>query len=180
MTKLIFRADIRPAWAKGFALALVVLMLAMAVIPPAQASERGSVTSLPLPRYVSIKSAEVNVRRGPSLTHRIDWVFKRKDMPVQITAEHGHWRRVRDRDGVGGWVHYSLLSGTRTVIVDQDMLPLLNRPAPDAPAAAMLEQGVIARLDNCNETWCRLSAGGHRGWAPKTALWGVAPDELRE
>ena len=64
--------------------------------------ERGSVTNLPLPRFVSLKSSEVNVRRGPSLTHRIDWVYKRRDLPVEVTAEYGHWRRVRDRDGAAG------------------------------------------------------------------------------
>lgn len=65
------------------------------------AQDKGQVTNLPLPRFVSLKAAEGNVRRGPSLTHRIDWVFKRRDMPLQITAEHGHWRRVEDRDGLG-------------------------------------------------------------------------------
>ena len=65
----------------------------------------GPVTNLPMPRYVSMKASEGNVRRGPSLTHRIDWVFKRRDMPLQITAEHGHWRRVQDRDGAGALVH---------------------------------------------------------------------------
>ena len=68
----------------------------------AQAMERGSVTNLPIPRYVSIKTDECNVRRGPSLSHRIDWVFQRKGMPVEVTAEHGHWRRARDREGAGG------------------------------------------------------------------------------
>lgn len=164
-----------------FRMIAVMAMLVMASFAaPAQAEERGSVTNLPLPRYVSIKSGEVNVRRGPSLTHRIDWVFKGKDMPVQITAEHGHWRRVQDRDGAGGWVHYSLLSGNRTVIVDQDMLPLLSRPDAAAMPTAQLELGVIARLDSCAETWCRLSAAGYRGWAPRSALWGIDPDEMPE
>ncbi|MFP4275470.1 MAG: SH3 domain-containing protein [Paracoccaceae bacterium] len=146
----------------------------------APAGERGSVTNLPLPRFVSLKAAEGNVRRGPSLTHRVDWVFRQRDMPLEITAEHGHWRRVRDREGAGGWVHYSLLSGVRTVIVEQDRLPLAIRPDPRAPAVALLEQGVIARLGSCETDWCRLNAGGYRGWAPKSALWGVAPDEIRE
>lgn len=140
----------------------------------------GSVTHLPLPRFVSIKSNECNVRRGPSLTHKIDWVFKRKDMPVEITAEHGHWRRVRDRDGAGGWVHYSLLSGARTVIIDTDMLALHIRPDVQTAVAARLELGVIARLGACTQTWCRLSAGGYKGWAEKTSIWGVKPDEIRD
>ena len=181
MNKRTYRPGRRPLTAKAVLTLMTALCLTWAALAPgARAAERGSVTNLPLPRYVSIKSAEVNVRRGPSLTHRIDWVFKRENMPVEITAEHGHWRRVRDREGAGGWVHYSLLSGTRTVIVDQDMLPLQARPDPNAMTTAKLEQGVVARLDSCNPEWCRLSVGGFRGWAPKTALWGVKPDEIRE
>ena len=164
-------------------LALRALMAALIVITalPARAEEiKGPVTKLPLPRFVSLKSAEANVRRGPSLTHRIDWIFKRKDMPVEITAEFGHWRRIRDRDGQGGWVHYSLLSGVRTVIVDEDMLALHSRAAQDTPVVAQLESGVIARLDECTPDWCYLNAGGYKGWAPKTALWGVKPDEIKD
>ncbi|ASM71136.1 MULTISPECIES: SH3 domain-containing protein [Roseobacteraceae] len=154
--------------------------LQLGTIGSAQAADKGQVTNLPLPRFVSMKAAEGNVRRGPSLTHRIDWVFKRRDMPLQITAEHGHWRRVEDRDGLGGWVHYSLLSGTRTVIVEQDMMALHSRPDPEAPTAAVLENGVIARLGECVPEWCWLTAGGYRGWAPKSRLWGVTPDEIHE
>ncbi|WP_407943469.1 SH3 domain-containing protein [Marimonas lutisalis] len=146
----------------------------------AASDARGAVTNLPIPRFVSIKTDECNVRRGPSLTHRIDWVFQRKDMPVEVTAEHGHWRRVRDREGAGGWVHYSLLSGVRTVIVEQDMLDLKMQPEPEAQVNARLELGVIARLGECTPDWCKLTAGGYRGWAPKSALWGVKPDEIRD
>ncbi len=163
--------------------AVVTEVSATAVTDPPPADDGPSVgpeTNLPLPRYVSLKTNEGNVRRGPSLTHRIDWVFTREDMPLQITAEYGHWRRVIDRDGLGGWVHFALLSGNRTVIVDQDMLPLLARPEDGATETALLEQGVIARLGDCSVDWCRISAGGYSGWSPKTALWGVDPDEIRE
>jgi SH3-like domain-containing protein len=146
----------------------------------AYSGERGPVTNLPLPRFVSLKTDEGNVRRGPSLTQRIDWVFTRPDMPLQITAEYGHWRRVEDRDGVGGWVHYALLSGVRTVLIEQDMTPIYPRPDPQAPVTAAFELGVVARLGTCNENWCKISAGGYRGWASKENLWGVRRDELRE
>jgi SH3-like domain-containing protein len=158
----------------------LALALATAAAAPVAAEERGPVTNLPLPRYVSLKASEANVRRGPSLTHRIDWVFVRRDLPLRITAEHGHWRRVQDREGAGGWVHYSLLSGVRTVAVEVDRLALRARPDPRAPVTARLEAGVIARLGACRPDWCRLTAGGYRGWARKAGLWGVAPDELRD
>ena len=147
---------------------------------PVVAQTVGSVTNLPVPRYVSLKADEGNVRRGPSLSHRIDWVFTRRDMPLQITAEYGNWRRVEDRDGLGGWVHYSLLSGSRTVLVEQDMLTIRTRPEAEAPVAAALEEGVIARLGKCDLEWCRISTAGYKGWAPKTRLWGVTMDEVRD
>ncbi|WP_166416984.1 SH3 domain-containing protein [Cochlodiniinecator piscidefendens] len=141
---------------------------------------RGDVTNLPIPRYVSMKASEGNIRRGPSLTHRIDWVFQHRNMPLQITAEYGNWRRVRDRDGVGGWIHYSLLSGVRTVIVETDMLPLYRNPSLDAQINANLELGVIAELEECTLNWCELEADGYSGWAPKSAFWGVNADEVFE
>jgi len=144
------------------------------------ASERGSVTNLPIPRFVSLKASEGNVRRGPSRSHRVDWVFKRRNMPLKVTGEFGHWRRVLDRDGAGGWVHYSLLSGIRTVIIEQDMLPLLMKPDPSATVNANAELGVIARLGECAGTWCRITADRQRGWVPREAVWGVTPDEVRE
>ncbi|SDY66967.1 SH3 domain-containing protein [Citreimonas salinaria] len=162
---------------KALGLALAAILWATAAF---SSTERGPVTNLPLPRFVSLKSSEVNVRRGPSLTHRIDWIYKRRNMPLEITAEHGHWRRVRDNEGAGGWVHYSLLSGVRTVIVLRDMLELRAQPAESATTVARLGYGVIARLGECQPTWCWLSAGGHDGWAPKSALWGVRPEETRE
>jgi SH3-like domain-containing protein len=145
---------------------------------PPEGLRLGPVTCLPLPRFVSLKAGEGNVRRGPSLSHRIDWVFVRQGMPLQITAEYGHWRRVVDREGLGGWVHYSLLSGVRTAIVDTDLAPLRARPDAAAPEVALLEAGVIARIDRCELAWCRISAGGYRGWVPKTAIWGVGADEI--
>lgn len=156
----------------------IVALLALVLTGPLAAQDRGPVTNLPLPRFVSMKAGEANVRRGPSLTHRIDWVFRHRDMPLEITAEYGHWRRVRDRDGAGGWVHYSLLSGVRTAQVETDMLDLHAKPDPAAMVMARLEMGVIARIERCAGAWCRLRADGYRGWAPRAALWGVGAEDL--
>ena len=158
---------------------LAAQQVAQAGTTPSNAPVFGPETNLPLPRYVSLKANESNVRRGPSLSHRIDWVFKRKGMPLQVTAEYGHWRRVVDQFGQGGWVHYTMLSGARTVIVGEDMLPLRAKPDPTAHVRAMLEAGVIARLGDCAENWCELRAGGYRGWAPQSLLWGTTPGETR-
>ena len=169
-------------WVAGLLMATVAFGTAQADISDTgdNTGERGQVTNLPIPRFVSLKVSEGNVRRGPSKTHRIDWVLKRRDMPLQITGEFNNWRRVVDRDGAGGWVHYSLLSGVRTVIVEKDMLPLLSRPDPQSPVNALAEAGVVARLGSCLREWCRITADKQNGWVPKNAIWGVNPDDLRE
>ncbi len=79
-----------------------ILCAVLAVFSAAEVSigqERGSVTNLPIPRYVSLKASKANARRGPSLSHRIDWVFTRRHMPLEIYGEYENWRRVRDIDG---------------------------------------------------------------------------------
>ncbi len=164
------------------ATAIVVTLFAQPTAAQAEqaAQKRGSVTNLPIPRFVSLKTSEGNVRRGPSLRHRIDWVFKHPGMPLEIIGEFGHWRQVRDRDGVGGWVHYSLLSGVRTAIVDFDLSPLYSRADSDSQIDAYLEAGVIARVETCGLDWCRVKADGIRGWTLKTNLWGVRPNEVIE
>lgn len=144
--------------------------------PIATAQNRGPVTNLPLPRFVSLKASEANVRRGPSMSHRIDWIYTQHGMPLQIIAEHGHWRKVVDLDGIGGWIHYSLLSGNRSVIVQRDIL-LRDRPDASAPGTAQFEANVIARIRKCTPDWCQLSKDGYRGWAPKDILWGVTAED---
>ncbi|WP_241239873.1 SH3 domain-containing protein [Silicimonas algicola] len=156
------------------------LFLCALLCLPAAAEERGKVTNLPMPRFVSLKADEGNARRGPSLSHRIDWVFTRRNMPLVVTGEHGHWRRVEDRDGQGGWMHYSLLSGVRHVIVEDDLVALRIKPDPTAQIDARAEAGVIARLGACTLDWCRIVAGSSKGWVAKTSIWGVAPEEIRD
>jgi len=139
---------------------------------------RGPVTNLPLPRFVSMKAEKANVRRGPGLTQKVDWVFTRKNMPLQVVAEYGNWRRVLDIDGAGGWIHFSLLSGVRTVIVQKDYTPLRSSAAVGADPNAYAEQGVVAFLVKCRPRWCQIKVRGQWGWVLKTEIWGEAPDKI--
>jgi SH3-like domain-containing protein len=133
----------------------------------------GCVTRRPLPRYVSLKGAEARARRGPGGDHRVDWVYRRAGLPMKVTAEYLNWRRVEDPEGAGGWMHFGLLSSTRTVLVTEDMAPLRNSPDDGAAVVARAETGVVARVLACRPDWCRIRSDGLSGWVPKTALWGV-------
>ena len=158
----------------------VTTLIFLILIYPVDSSEiqKGPVTNFPLPRFVSMKAPEANVRRGPSLKHKIDWVYKHQNIPLEIIAEHGHWRKVRDRDGQGGWVHYSLLTGVRTVIVIENLLPINIRPDNSSPIIATLEDGAVTRLKKCIKDWCQIKISGYQGWVLKNGIWGVNSDEL--
>lgn len=165
-----------PRFSRTGALALAVSAMLAGGVPAAEGI--GAVTSLPVPRFVSLRADEANARRGPSLDQRVDWEFVHRGLPLEVTAEYGQWRRVQDADGMGGWVHHALLSGIRTVLVTAPSpVPLHAGPEEGAAVRAMAEPGAIGRLEHCRAAWCEIEAGSASGWLPRAALWGVGPDE---
>jgi SH3-like domain-containing protein len=160
--------------------AAIAALIVQAAIPAFAAEERrGPETNLPLPRFVSLNVERANVRRGPSVSHKIDWVYLRRGTPLQVVAEHGLWRRVRDADAAEGWIHHAMLRSARTAVVTAEPETVLrHRAALDAPPVARLERGVVARVDRCEALWCELEGDGWRGWAQKADFWGVSADEV--
>jgi SH3-like domain-containing protein len=130
-----------------------------------------------LPRFASLRSEEVNLRVGPGENYPIEWVFKRKDMPVEILEEFQNWRRVQDWQGDKGWVLDRMITGKRDVIVAGTVRALFRQPDPGAPIVARAEPGVIARLIEFQGPWCHIEAGGFKGWVQRSEVWGVYPDE---
>ena len=141
----------------------------------------GSVTGLPVPRFVSLKSDRINVRSGPGRDQDVRWVYTRAGMPVEVIAEYGNWRRIRDWQGSEGWVYHSLLSGKRTAVVvptlKTDLVPLYYSPDTKSAVVARLQAGVLGRLQSCTGTWCEFSGKGFDGWIVQERLWGAYPNE---
>ncbi len=114
----------------------LALLCALALALPATAQEQPvhvvGPSGLPLPRFASLASSEVNVRTGPSTDHPIRWAYTRKGLPVRIVEESDFWRRIEDPEGETGWAHSSLLSIQRTVVVVGAGIQELRRSAaPD-------------------------------------------------
>lgn len=143
---------------------------------------KGTNSGLSLPRFVSLKSSKVNVRRGPSTDQSIVWVFARAGLPVEIIAESDNWRRVRDSEGADGWVFHSLLSGRRTVLISpwskgKEAVPLHGSRSTGSRAVAQLQSGVLGNVVSCDGDWCELTVDGYSGYVEQTKLWGVYRDE---
>lgn len=152
-----------------------------AVAPAAEKGARaragGRSTGLPLPRFASLRASKVNLRAGPGVRYPVEWVYQRQGLPVMIVAEFDAWRKVRDWRGTVGWIHRSMLTGKRTVVALGREVVLRRKPGPDTPPVARIEAGVVARVLACEDAWCRVEAGGLRGWARRRTLWGTLPGE---
>ena len=157
----------------GLKLALACLMATMVVATGAAAPKTG----LPLPRFATLRADEVNVRTGPGVRYPVEWVFVYRNMPVEIISEFDTWRRVRDWQGTVGWVHQSMLSGRRMIIVADGVQPLRRDADAGAPVIARVEKKVLGRLLQCRKLWCRIEVSGLRGWMQRAQFWGAYWDE---
>lgn len=140
----------------------------------------GCVTGRPLPRYVSLKGSEARARRGPGSDHRVDWIYQRQGLPLKVTAEYENWRRVEDSEGVGGWIHFALLSSNRNALILPEIADLHSDGGSQYSIVARAQANAVVRLLECQPDWCRVSQDGIRGWVKKTDLWGVELGEVFE
>ena len=166
----------------GAATALHFTKAHAATAPLASGAEIGTATGLPVPRFVSLKFDRVNLREGPSMDHPTLWVYERKALPVEVTAESEMWRKIRASDGVTGWVLNASISGRRTAIVapwkpKAAAFAVHSSRDPKSAVAARLQVGVIGDVTKCDGTWCHISGKGYAGDIRQDALWGVYPGE---
>jgi SH3-like domain-containing protein len=158
---------------------------------PAALLAQGSVPSnstLPVPRFASLKSDRVQLHHGPGTEFPVAWVFRRAGLPVEITRENDAWCEVRDADGTTGWVWTTALSRRRTALVlpqlmkpgqtQQETIPLRDDDSESASTIANVEAGVLASIIDCNGRWCRVAVGTFRGYVEQGKLWGTRQGEV--
>ena len=145
----------------------------------ATAMTKGSASGLPLPRFAALRADEVNLRAGPGTRYPIDWVYKRRNMPVEIEREFDVWRLIRDPDGVRGWVHQATLTGRRTFMVTGSLRVMREKPDENAAPVAKLQPGVIGQILHCDAAsdWCEVRVRDYRGYLKREEFWGTLPNE---
>lgn len=157
-------------------LVVIGAVAALATGPAMAEGPRITPSGLEVPRYVSLKYAEVNARNGPDEAHQLLWIYHAKGMPVQIVAETREWRRICDPEGGLAWVHRRVIDGRRSAMrVQPTNLALLSAPKTGAKVSAYLKGRSTASLDKCEDGWCRLRADGSSGWARESDIWGADP-----
>ncbi|MCW0199984.1 SH3 domain-containing protein [Sphingopyxis sp.] len=139
----------------------------LAVVGPAAAQ-----SDVELPYWASISVDEARMRKGPSPDVPVLWEYRRKDLPVRVIARFETWRKIEDPDGTQGWMAARLLSRTRTAIVTGGIRPMREEPNVSAAVAYRAEPGVVGRITDCKNGWCRIDVGGRKGWIETGHIWG--------
>ncbi|MGI9479520.1 MAG: SH3 domain-containing protein [Hyphomicrobiaceae bacterium] len=142
-----------------------------------------------LPKFFSLKSNPVNLRKGPGTKYPKAWVFRREGLPVEVLREHGRWRQVRDSDGATGWILRTLMSSRRTALVTpwhlkdtaqsgRQLTTMYASARFRSRRVAKLEAGALVSLRSCDGRWCYVSIGRFRGYVKQDRLWGIYPQEV--
>ncbi|WP_370177455.1 SH3 domain-containing protein [Alteriqipengyuania sp.] len=126
------------------------------------------------PYWATIDVTEANMRVGPSAEYRIEWVYKRKGLPVKVLRVREGWRLVQDPDGDKGWIAARLLSRDRGAIVTgTDLAAMRESDGAGSPVKWKLEPGVVGKLGDCADSWCEFSVGKRSGFVEASRLWGA-------
>lgn len=159
---------------------LLTALILLAAVPAIAAPEPSILnpSGLPVPRYVSLKSDEINVRVGPGTRYPTRYVYKRKRLPVKIIEEFAHWRKISDYEGSSGWVHKGMLDGNRGAMIMDKTQNLYKKPAASSDVALRAQKLVIGSLKECEPDWCELEIQGRQGWIRKADIWGVDREEV--
>ena len=139
----------------------------------------GSVTGLDIPRFVSLKSNDANIRVGPSINYPIKLKYIFKNLPLEIIDEFDVWRKSKDNEGNIGWVHKSLIKGERYILtgnlINSD-IQLFSRP--NGKIIGIIEKKNVLELKSCTLNWCKVSKGSVKGWVLKENIWGIYESEI--
>ena len=147
--------------------------LAVVAATPAAAQDRKP------PYWASIASGEAMMRTGPGKNYPGIWLYKRRDLPIRVVKTYPNWRLIEDPDGTRGWMLVTLLSDRRTAIVRPgDPRPIHAEPSAGSPVRYRAEHGVVGRIEQCREGWCRMAVGKREGYIRMGDIWGVGEREV--
>ena len=139
----------------------------------------GVETGFELPRYVSLKSNDSNLRVGPSKNYPISIKYVIDNFPIQIIDEYKNWRKIIDFENNTGLIHKSLIKGDRNGIINspnKKNVAVFN--TFNGKQIGEVTHGSIINLSKCKLNWCLIVNKNNSGWIEKRYIWGVKKNEV--
>ena len=137
------------------------LFLSVLIIQPVYTKEE----------FLSLKKDKTNVRYGPGLDYPIKYIYRKINLPVKQIDEKENWRRVIFLDNNSGWIHWSQLRPSNSIITLKNKI-LFKRPSDFSKPIARLEKGRLLVIKKCEDDWCKITTGDYSGWIKTENVWG--------
>jgi SH3-like domain-containing protein len=124
-------------------------------------------------KFLSLKKNKTNVRYGPGLDYPIKYVYRKVNLPVRQIDKKENWRRVIFLDNNSGWIHWSQLKPSNSIITIEEEI-LFKKPSNFSEPFARLEKGRLLVIKKCEDEWCNITTGNYTGWIKIKNIWGSA------
>ena len=121
--------------------------------------------------FLSLKKNKVNVRYGPSFESPIKFIYKRINLPIKQIDQKENWRRIIDFKNNTGWIHWSQLKTTNSIIPLNDKI-LFKKPSYFSRPLAKIKKGRILIIQKCTKDWCKIKTVKFNGWVKTDNIWG--------
>ena len=124
------------------------------------------------PKYASLKKDRVYLRWNASFDAPIKFIYQKKNLPILIIDKYDVWKKVRDIEGMEGWIHTSMISNKKTFINNKEQ-NLLKYKDNSNIVKAIVKRGVVGKILSCDEIFCKVKVKTYKGWVKKKYLWGI-------
>ena len=121
--------------------------------------------------FLSLKKNKVNVRYGPSFNSPVKFVYKKINLPIKQIDKKENWRRIIDLKNNSGWIHWSQLKPTNSVINLNEKI-LFKKPPNFSKPLAKIQAGRVLILQKCIDGWCKIKSDNFKGWIKTDNIWG--------
>ena len=121
--------------------------------------------------FLSLKKNKTNVRYGPGLDYPIKYIYRKVNLPVKQIDKKENWRRVVFLDNNSGWIHWSQLKPSNSIIAIEKKV-LFKKPSNFSEPLAKLEKGRLLVIKKCEKKWCSITTGKYVGWVKIKNIWG--------
>ena len=121
--------------------------------------------------FLSLKKNKVNVRYGPSFNSPVKFVYKKINLPIKQIDKKENWRRIIDLKNNSGWIHWSQLKPTNSVISLNEKI-LFKKPSNFSKPLAKIQAGRVMVLQKCIDGWCKIKSENFKGWIKTDNVWG--------
>ena len=122
-------------------------------------------------KFLSLKKNKTNVRYGPGLDYPIKYIYRKVNLPVKQIDKKENWRRVIFLDNNSGWIHYSQLKPSNSIIILERKI-LFKKPENFSKPIARLEKGRLLVVKKCERNWCKVTTSDYFGWVKTENIWG--------